>query len=334
MKVAILGTGSWATGLARVLNDNGNEVLLYGVDDREIEDINIRHCNYKYFKNVKLEKEIRATKNLEETIEGADYILITIPTKFVRDVLTNVKPLLKKKVTIVNASKGFDLTTNMSMSDTIRSVFTEDEIYPVASIIGPSHAEEVVLRMLTAVCAVSRDIEVAKRVQRLFANDYLRVYTTTDEVGAEMGVAYKNVIAVASGILSGLGYGDNARAALITRGLYEMTRYGTLKGGELQTFFGLTGVGDLIVTCSSEHSRNFQAGKEIGMSNEAQDFMVGHITTVEGVRTSKVIHDEIKENYPGFEAPILEAVYSVLYENASPKDKVTELMNRELKSEN
>ncbi|WP_425244926.1 NAD(P)H-dependent glycerol-3-phosphate dehydrogenase [Eggerthia catenaformis] len=333
MKTAILGTGSWATGLARVLNDNGVEVLMYGVDNREIDDINIRHCNYKYFKNVKLEKEIKATNNLSEAIDGADYILITVPTKFVRSVLEEVKPLLKKKVTVINASKGFDMETNMSMSNTIRSVFTNNEINSVASIIGPSHAEEVVVRMLTAVCAVSKDIEVARAVQHLFANDYFRVYTTTDETGAEMGVAYKNVIAVASGILSGLGYGDNARAALITRGLYEMTRYGMLKGGELSTFIGLTGVGDLIVTCSSIHSRNFQAGKEIGLSNDASDFMIGNSKTVEGVRTAKVIHDEIKERFLHFEAPILDAVYSVLYENAIPSVKVKDLMNRALKSE-
>lgn len=333
MKAAILGTGSWATGLARVLNDNGVEVLMYGVDDREIDDINIRHCNYKYFKNVKLEENIRATKNLTDVIDGASYIIITVPTQFVRSVLEQVKPLLKTKVTIINAAKGFDMNTNMRISDTIRSVFTNSEINPVVSLIGPSHAEEVVIRMLTAVCAVSLDEKTAQDVQKLFSNDYLRVYTLTDEIGAEYGAAYKNVIAVASGILKGLGYGDNSRAALITRGLVEMTRYGMLKGGKAETFFGLTGVGDLIVTCSSEHSRNFQAGKEIGLSDNASDFMAGNQKTVEGIRTCKVIHDDILKNYPEFEAPITNCVYEVLYENGKPSEKVKELMNRTLKSE-
>ncbi|MBP3277217.1 NAD(P)H-dependent glycerol-3-phosphate dehydrogenase [Kandleria sp.] len=332
MKVAILGTGSWATGLARVLNDNGVDLLMYGVDDREIEDINVRHCNYKYFKNIKIEENIRATKDLAEAIDGADFILVTIPSQFIRTVLEDIKKILKKKVTIINAAKGFDMNTNSRISDTIRSVFIEDEINPVVSLIGPSHAEEVVVRMLTSVCAVSQDQKTAESVQSLFSNEYLRVYTGNDEVGAELGAAYKNVIAVASGVLKGLGYGDNARAALITRGLKEMVSYGLLKGAKEETFFGLTGLGDLIVTCSSVHSRNFQAGKEIGEADGASDFMVGNTKTVEGVRTCKVIHDDIA-NYPGFEAPITQAIYDVLYCGDKPSEKIKELMNRELKPE-
>ena len=161
----------------------------------------------------------------------------------------------------------------MRMSDTIRSVLDENLINPVVSLIGPSHAEEVVVRMLTTVCAVSLDDDTARDVQTLFSNDYFRVYRLNDEVGAEYGVAIKNVIAVAAGVLSGLGYGDNTKAALITRGLAEMVRYGTKKGGKLETYMGLTGVGDLIVTCSSVHSRNFQAGLEIGKTNDARAFM-------------------------------------------------------------
>lgn len=332
-KIAILGTGSWATGLARVLNDNHHEVLMYGVDKREIEDINLRHCNYKYFKDVRLEEEIKATASLEETINGAQYILITVPTQFVRSVLEEVKPLLKQKVTIINAAKGFDMNTNMRISDTIRSVLTKDEINPVVSLIGPSHAEEVVERILTAVCAVSIDEESAKGVQKLFSNQYFRVYTTTDEIGAEYGAAYKNVIAVASGIVCGLGYGDNTRAALITRGLYEMGLYGKVKGALQETSFGLTGIGDLIVTCSSLHSRNFQAGYEIGQSNRALDFMEHNTKTCEGVRTCKVIHDDISQHNYSIETPIVDAVYAVLYENADPRETVSSLMTRELKSE-
>ncbi|MEG0592312.1 MAG: NAD(P)H-dependent glycerol-3-phosphate dehydrogenase [Coprobacillus sp.] len=332
-KIAILGTGSWATGLARVLNDNHHEVLMYGVDKKEIDDINLRHCNYKYFKDVHLEEEIKATASLEETINGAQYILITVPTQFVRSVLEEVKPLLNQKVTIINAAKGFDMNTNMRISDTIRSVLTEEEINPVVSLIGPSHAEEVVERILTAVCAVSIDEESAKDVQKLFSNQYFRVYTTTDEIGAEYGAAYKNVIAVASGIVCGLGYGDNTRAALITRGLYEMGLYGKVKGALQETSFGLTGIGDLIVTCSSLHSRNFQAGYEIGQSNRALDFMEHNTKTCEGVRTCKVIHDDISQHNYGIETPIVDAVYAVLYENADPRETVSSLMTRELKSE-
>lgn len=333
MKIAILGTGSWATGLARVLNDNGHQVMLYGIDHNEIDDINIRHCNYKYFKDIRLEESIVASASLEEVIDHADYILITIPTQFVRSVLEEVKSLLKQKVTIINAAKGFDMNTNMRMSDTIRSVFDENQIHPVVSLIGPSHAEEVVVRMLTVVCAVSLDENYAKDVQKLFSNHYFRVYTSTDEIGAEYGAAYKNVIAVASGIIAGLGYGDNTRAALITRGLYEMSLYGTVKGANRETFFGLTGIGDLVVTCSSVHSRNFQAGLEIGQSNRALDFMAHNTKTCEGIRTCKVIHDDVASHDYGIEVPIVDAVYRVLYENATPQETIASLMLRDLKSE-
>ncbi|MCD7810205.1 MAG: NAD(P)-dependent glycerol-3-phosphate dehydrogenase [Erysipelotrichaceae bacterium] len=333
MKIAILGTGSWATGLARVLNDNGHEVLLYGIDQNEIDDINLRHCNYKYFQDVRLEESIKATSSLAEAIDNADYILITIPTQFVRSTLEKVKPLLKKKVTIINASKGFDLDTSSRISDTIRSVFDENQINPVVSIIGPSHAEEVVIRILTAVCAVSLDETYAKDVQLLFSNQYFRVYTSTDEVGAEYGVAYKNVIAVASGIIAGLGYGDNTRAALITRGLTEMIRYGVVKGGKIETFYGLTGIGDLVVTCSSVHSRNFQAGYAIGQSNRAIDFMMHNTKTVEGIRTCKVIYEDVKTHDYGIEIPICEAVYQVLFEDANPQERIVSLMLRDLKPE-
>jgi len=332
-KIAILGTGSWATGLARVLNDNGQQVMLYGIDQGEIDDINIRHCNYKYFKDVHIEESIVACASLEDVIKDADYLLITIPTQFVRSTLEKVKPFLKQKITVINAAKGFDMNTNMRMSDTIRSVLSEDEINPVVSLIGPSHAEEVVERILTAICAVSLDEETAKDVQRLFSNHYLRVYTTTDEIGAEYGAAYKNVIAVASGIIAGLGYGDNSRAALITRGLHEMSLYGMVKGGQQETFYGLTGIGDLIVTCSSLHSRNFQAGFDIGESHRALDFMTHNTKTCEGVRTCKVIHEDVVQHDYGIETPIVSAVYRVLYENADPRDVVASLMTRNLKSE-
>lgn len=333
MKIAILGTGSWATALARVLNDNGHHVMLYGIDHNEIEDINIRHCNYKYFKDVRLEESIIASSSLDDVVKDAHYLLITIPTQYVRNVLEQVKPLLKKKVTVINAAKGFDMNTNLRMSDTIRSVLDDSFIYPVVSLIGPSHAEEVVERMLTVICAVSLDENYAKEVQQLFSNHYFRVYTSTDEVGAEYGAAYKNVIAVASGIIAGLGYGDNTRAALITRGLYEMSLYGTVKGANRETFFGLTGIGDLVVTCSSIHSRNFQAGLEIGQSNRALDFMAHNTKTCEGIRTCKVIHDDVASHHYGIEVPIVDAVYHVLYENATPQETIASLMLRDLKAE-
>lgn len=331
-KIAVLGTGSWATALSRVLVDNQNEIMMYGIEQSQIDDINLNHKNQAFFKDVYLENEIQATNNLEEALKDMDYLLITIPTQYVKETLEKVKPYIKKKITVINAAKGFDLGTNMRMSDTIRSVLDESLINPVVSLIGPSHAEEVVIRMLTTVCAVSLDDEMARDVQMLFSNDYFRVYRLNDEVGAEYGVAIKNVIAVAAGVLSGLGYGDNTKAALITRGLAEMVRYGTKKGGRLETYMGLTGVGDLIVTCSSIHSRNFQAGLEIGKNNDARSFMKNNKKTCEGIRTCRVIYEDAKK-YPDIELPIINAIYNVLYNNHEPKREIQQLMRRELKIE-
>ncbi|WP_249030009.1 NAD(P)H-dependent glycerol-3-phosphate dehydrogenase [Tannockella kyphosi] len=331
-RIAVLGTGSWATALSRILVDNGHQVMMYGVEQSQINDINNNHCNSQFFKDVQLEEEIVASSDLQEVLEGASYILITVPTHVVKDTLEKVKPFLKEKITVVNASKGFDLTSNMRMSKTIRAVLDDSYIYPVVSLIGPSHAEEVVVRMLTTVCAVSLDETCAKDVQRLFSNEYFRVYHLDDEVGAEYGVAIKNVIAVAAGVLTGLGYGDNTKAALITRGLAEMVRYGMKKGGRLETYLGLTGVGDLIVTCSSHHSRNFQAGLEIGCLNDAKSFMENNTKTCEGIRTCKVIHEDAKK-YPDIEIPIINSIYKVLYEEALPKEVIADLMARELKGE-
>lgn len=333
MKIAVLGTGSWATALSLVLTDNQHQVALYGICQEEIDDINLRHQNSKFFKDVILPDSIQATNHLQEVISGARYILVTVPTQFVRQVLTDAKPYLSQKVTIINAAKGFDLSTGKRMSETIREVISDNQRYEVASLIGPSHAEEVICRQLTTVSAVSLDLNVAKDVQKLFSNAYFRVYTQSDEIGAEYGVALKNVIAIASGAIAGLGYGDNTRAALMTRGLAEMTRFGVRKGGQAETYLGLTGIGDLIVTCSSVHSRNFMAGYEIGKADGAQAFMQNNHKTVEGVRTCKVMYEDLKAHYPDIEMPITEAIYRVLYEDAKPSEVIASLMLRDLKQE-
>ena len=318
VKVGVLGTGSWATALSLVLTDNQHEVLMYGIDQGEIEDINHHHQNSKFFQDIRLPDNIMATDNLAAVIKDADYLLVTVPTQFVRSVLEEVVPLLTHRITIINASKGFDLNTGKRISETIREVVPTNLRTEVASLIGPSHAEEVICRQLTTVSAVSLDEKVAKDVQVLFSNTYFRVYSQSDEIGAEYGVALKNVIALASGAIHGLGYGDNTRAALMTRGLAEMTRFG---------------IGDLIVTCSSMHSRNFMAGYEIGKADSAKAFMQNNKKTVEGIRTCKVIYEDLKKNYPDIEMPITEAIYQVIYENKKPSEVIKKLMLRDLKEE-
>lgn len=330
MKVTVIGSGSWGCGLAQVLCDNHVDVTIYGNCESEINDIMQNHKNSKFFGDVELNPELVATTDIQ-VVKGSDMVVLVVPTIAIESVCQQIDPLLDKKTIIVNASKGFHPETFERMSNVIRANISSEHLSSVVSLVGPSHAEEVVIRMLTTLCAVSLNEEDAKTVQQVFSNEYLRVYTGNDEIGSEMGVAIKNAIAVASGVLYGLGYGDNTRAALITRGLMEMTRYGVAMGGKAETFMGLTGIGDLIVTCTSRHSRNFQAGLEIGKANSAEVFWKNNTKTVEGVRTAKAIHEMAKEKR--IDMPIINEIYQVLYENKRPDESARDLMTRDLKKE-
>lgn len=331
MKFAVLGNGAWGVALARLLLNNGHEVLLWGIDPELTDDINNNHRLSRYFKDVVLPENLRSTTSLSEAMKGAEAILFTVPTFAVRDVATKAAELITTKVHVVTGAKGFETKTHKRMSETLREVIPESKRYPIVSIIGPGHAEEVVLEGLTGVTATSVDLEEASLIQKIFSNKYFRVYTNTDEIGAEYAVAVKNTIAIASGILKGLNFGDNARAALITRGLAEIQRLGVKMGGNPLTFLGLTGIGDLVVTCYSFHSRNFQAGYAIGKADGAEEFLKNNKTTVEGINTAKVVTEIAREL--GIEMPISEAVYEVLFNNKKPSDLVSALMGRPLKSE-
>ena len=330
MKTVVIGSGSWGTGLGQVLCDNGREVIIYGNCKEQIDDIEQNHRNAMFFEDVQLNPDLHATMDVN-VVKDADVVVLSVPTIAIESVCRQIDPLLKGKVIIVNTSKGFHPETNERMSQVIRRFISEEHLSSVVSLIGPSHAEEVVIRMLTTLCAVSLRHEDAVVIQELFSNDYFRVYTGSDEIGSEVGVALKNAIAVASGVLSGLGYGDNTRAALMTRGLAEMIRFGTAMGGKPETFMGLTGIGDLIVTCSSRHSRNFQAGYEIGKANDAQAFWKYNKKTVEGVRTAKVVYELAQQMH--IDMPITSEIYKVLYENKDPKQSARDLMLRDLKPE-
>lgn len=330
MKTVVIGSGSWGTGLGQVLCDNGREVIIYGNCKEQIDDIEQNHRNAMFFEDVQLNPDLHATMDVN-VVNDADVVVLSVPTIAIESVCRQIDPLLKGKVIIVNTSKGFHPETNERMSQVIRRFISEEHLSSVVSLIGPSHAEEVVIRMLTTICAVSLRHEDAVVIQELFSNDYFRVYTGSDEIGSEVGVALKNAIAVASGVLSGLGYGDNTRAALMTRGLAEMIRFGTAMGGKPETFMGLTGIGDLIVTCSSRHSRNFQAGYEIGKANDAQAFWKYNKKTVEGVRTAKVVYELAQQMH--IDMPITSEIYKVLYENKDPKQSARDLMLRDLKPE-
>lgn len=330
MKTVVIGSGSWGTALAQVLQDKDEDVIIYGLDEAEINDINEHHQNRKYFPDVVLNKALRATTDIT-VVKDADVIVLSVPSIAIEAVCTQISELVDHKVIIVNTAKGFHPKTNGRMSEVIRQVMPQDKLSSVVSLIGPSHAEEVVIRMLTTICAVSQKEADSIAIQHLFSNHYLRVYRGNDEIGSEIGVALKNAIALASGMLAGLGYGDNTRAALITRGLAEMIRYCSAMGGKESTMMGLTGIGDLIVTCTSVHSRNFQAGFTIGKEGNAKHFLETNTKTVEGIRTVKIVYEVAQKQ--GIVMPIVTEIYRVIYEGKDPRKSASDLMLRDLKNE-
>ncbi len=329
MKTAVLGTGSWGTALAQVLADNRQEVILWGIDPRQVEDINQNHHNSMYF-DAPINPALRATNDLS-VISDCDILLFAVPSTALDEVVQKCLPYLQKPVLLINVAKGFHPVTHERLSAFLERVVPAESRKAVVSLIGPSHAEEVIIRLLTAINAVSEKEEDARIIQHLFSNDYFRVYTNTDVVGAEIGVAVKNIMALASGILDGIGQGDNAKAALMTRGLAEMTRFGVAKGGRMETFLGLDGVGDLIVTCTSTHSRNFMAGRQIGQDHSAARFLKENRKTVEGISACRIVHEDARRM--GVSMPITDQVYAVLFEGKSPDQAIMELMHRDLKSE-
>lgn len=330
MKTAVIGSGSWGSALAQVLADNNKEVIIYGKDINQVNDINENHQNSLYFGNIDLNPKLKATNSFDEIMD-ADIFLLAVPTIAIEEMCLRIKEKINHPFYVINVAKGFHPISFKRMSVVIKETLNDSPLIDVISLIGPSHAEEVVVRMLTSINAVCDSEEHATMVQHLFSNNYLRIYTNTDVIGCELGVAVKNSIALASGMIEGLGYGDNTRAALITRGLAEITRYGVECGGKVETYLGLCGLGDLIVTCTSRHSRNFQAGYAIGKANEAATFLANNNKTVEGINTAKAVYCHSLEL--GIEMPIVTQIYRVLFEGALPSKCIEELMNRKLISE-
>lgn len=334
-KVSVLGNGSWGSVLGSMLADNGNDVILYGINDSVNEEINTHHTNTHYMKNWSLNPNAKATGDLEEAVKGADVLLFVLPTKAVRIVAKNVRKILDQtgeKPLLVTATKGIEPGTKKLITDILsEEIYPEDEDKIVA-ISGPSHAENVAQKDLTAIACASKSEENAKIVQKLFSNNYVRFYTNDDLAGVEVGGAVKNVIAIAAGILVGKKYEDNAKAALMTRGLAEITRLGVnYFGAKPMTFSGLSGIGDLIVTCTSVNSRNWRAGKQIG-EGKSLDYVLNNMgQVVEGATTVKAVHELAQEK--NIDMPISEAVYRVLYENADVDDEIEKMMGRSPKPE-
>jgi glycerol-3-phosphate dehydrogenase (NAD(P)+) len=324
--VTVLGAGSWGTALAMVLADNQHRVNLWGHNAVLMEEINARHTNEKYLKGIQLPEGIKGHTDLGSALDGAETVILAVPTKAVREVLQKVKKTVSRPLTVVHVSKGIEPDTLMRISEMIKEEMGDTGLKDVVVLSGPSHAEEVSLRHPTTVTVSSENMESAEHVQDLFMNQHFRVYTNPDVIGVEIGGALKNIIALAAGITDGLGYGDNAKAALITRGLAEIARLGTKMGANPLTFSGLTGIGDLIVTCTSVHSRNWRAGNQLGKGKNLQDVLDEMGMVVEGVRTTKAAH-QLADKF-GVQMPITQALYDVLFNDIPPKQAVDSLMGR------
>ncbi|MBM7642861.1 NAD(P)H-dependent glycerol-3-phosphate dehydrogenase [Streptococcus loxodontisalivarius] len=331
-KIAVLGPGSWGTALAQVLNDNGHEVRIWGNISEQIDEINQKHTNSLYFKDIILDDKIVAYKDLGETLAGVDAVLFVVPTKVTRLVAKQVADTLDHKVVVMHASKGLEPGTHERLSTILEEEIPADLRSEVVVVSGPSHAEETIVRDLTLITAASTDLETAKYVQKLFSNHYFRLYTNSDVIGVETAGALKNIIAVGAGALHGLGYGDNAKAAVITRGLAEITRLGVKLGADPLTYSGLSGVGDLIVTGTSVHSRNWRAGDALGRGEKLEDVERNMGMVIEGISTTKVAY-EIAQELDVY-MPITSAIYRSIYEGMDIKESILNMMSNELRSEN
>lgn len=330
--IAVLGPGSWGTALAQVLNDNGHDVRIWGNIPEQIDEINQHHTNIRYFKDIVLDEKIKGYKDLAEALTGVDAVLFVVPTKVTRLVAKQVAQVLDHKVTIMHASKGLEPDSHKCLSEVLEEEIPTQLRHDVVVVSGPSHAEETIVRDITLITAASKDLEQAKYVQALFSNHYFRLYTNTDVIGVETAGALKNIIAVGAGVLHGLGYGDNAKAAIITRGLAEITRLGVKLGADPLTYSGLSGVGDLIVTGTSVHSRNWRAGQALGQGQALAEIEQNMGMVIEGLSTTKVAY-EIAQDL-GVYMPITTAIYQVIYENADIKESILNMMSNEFRSEN
>ncbi len=326
--ITVLGAGSWALGISILLNDNGHQVTVWSALPDEIRLLEEKRENPKYLPGIQISKEIRLTDDLEKAVSGCDCIVLAVASAYTRSTAKRLKGLIPKDQIIVNVAKGIESGSLMTLSEIIEEELPEANVCVLS---GPSHAEEVARKMPTLVTVASKDEEAAKYLQKLFASPVFRVYTSTDVLGIELGGALKNVIALAAGMGDGLGYGDNVKAALITRGIHEISGLALKIGAKIETLYGLSGMGDLIVTCDSMHSRNRRAGILIGQGKSMEEAIAEVNMVVEGIVSAKAAHD-LAVKY-GVEMPIVEQVNKVLFEGLSPREAVDNLMMRDLKAE-
>jgi len=330
MKISVLGAGSWGTALAIVLSNNGHDVTLWEYKKEYVKGLIKQHENKVFLPGISIPQEITITHTLEQASNDQHMIVIAIPTQFVRSVLKKMKKFSFKNTTFVSVAKGIEKETLVTVNHIISDELDIDESN-IAVLSGPSHAEEVSRKIPTAVVAASSSINTAKDVQAAFMTSYFRVYSTTDIIGVELGGALKNVIAIGAGIIDGAKFGDNTKAAIMTRGIAEISRLGIELGAKPVTFSGLSGMGDLIVTCMSRHSRNRYVGEQIGMGKKLPEILKSMKMVAEGVETCKSVHQLAAKHH--IDVPIANAVYNILFEERDPIKVTYELMSRGMKAE-
>ncbi|MFH0733107.1 MAG: NAD(P)H-dependent glycerol-3-phosphate dehydrogenase [bacterium] len=331
MNITVLGAGGWGTTLSILLHFNGHNITLWEYDKSYAHYLQKHHVNKTYLPNITIPNEVKITHSLKESVEHAHVIVIAIPTQFIRSALTELKDNSFKDVTFVSVSKGIEIKTLKTVSQIIKDVLSHVEVSNIGVLSGPSHAEEVSRKVPTAVVAASSNLETANLIQSIFLTSYFRVYSSTDIIGVELGGAVKNVIAIGAGIIDGAKFGDNTKAAIMTRGTAEITRLGRFMGAQAETFSGLSGMGDLIVTCMSLHSRNRYVGEQLGKGKKLAEVLKSMEMVAEGVETCRSVHELAAMN--GCETPIVSAVYSILFEDKDPVKATYDLMTRNMKTE-
>jgi len=330
-RVTVLGAGSWGTTLGLVLYGNGHRVTMWEYDPEQVAALRRDGENRKFLPGVELPCDLRVTGDLPKSLDGAEAIVFAVPSHTVRDVATEAVPHIPACVPVTNVAKGIENGSLMRMSEVLAECLDRPDARGIISLVGPSHAEEVSRKLPTTIVSAAHDESDAVLVRDLFMAEHLRVYTNTDLIGVELGGSIKNVIAIAAGICDGLGYGDNTKGALLTRGLAEITRLGVTMGGRPETFAGLSGMGDLITTCISQHSRNRYVGDQIAAGKTLQEVLDSMVMVAEGVKTTRSTAELAKRH--NVEMPISEQMEQVLFADKSPQEAIRDLMLREPKPE-
>jgi len=326
MRIGVVGAGGWGTALAKLLTENGNDVYLWSFEEDTVEEINQSHCNQRFLPGVTLPERLVASHDPELVAKGSEAVVFVTPSQWVRSTAKLFKDLIDQDSIIINAGKGIEVTSLKCLTKVLREELGHED-GRILTLSGPSHAEEVGRGVPTATVVASPVLEYAEKAQDMMSSPYFRVYTNPDRIGVEIGGALKNIFAMAAGICDGLGFGDNTKAALVTRALSEMRRLGEAMGARALTFSGLSGLGDLYVTSASRHSRNSWAGREIGKGRTVEDVLKSTHMVVEGVPTTKAAY-LLSQKYD-VEMPITNEMYKVLFQGCQAEQALEDLMSRE-----